>query len=219
MAAPGPRPVLVARQAATTIDDATLARSAMSGDAGAHTAIWDRYHPLVRRVLRRTIGPGSEIEDHVQEVFLRFYRNSALLRNPSALRSFLFGILLRVAASELRARRIRGWLRLTADGTLDDDVGPHHGAPEQADAEAREAVKRLYAILDRLDTESRLAFVLHHVEGLELLEIAGALGVSLATVKRRLTRVSARVWAMAQGDRLLIGYLDAREPASLEKLR
>ena len=219
MAAPGPRPVLVARQEATEVDDATLARSAMAGDAGAHTAIWDRYHPLVRRVLFRARGPGSDVEDLVQEVFLRFYRNRTQLRNPAALRSFLFGIALRVAASELRSRRIRGWLRLTPDGVLDDYVAPHHAAAHHTDTDARDAVKRLYTILDRLDTESRLAFVLHHVEGLELLEIASALGVSLATVKRRLTRVSARVWAMAQGDRMLMGYLDAGEPASVEKLR
>jgi RNA polymerase sigma-70 factor (ECF subfamily) len=219
MAAPGPRPVLVARQEATEVDDATLARSAMAGDAGAHTAIWDRFHPMVRRVLRRTMGPSSDVEDQVQEVFLRFYRNRTQLRNPEALRSFLFGISVRVAASELRSRRIRGWLRLTPNGVLEDYALPHPSAPPHADTDAREAVKRLYAILDRLDTKSRLAFVLHHVEGLELIEIANALGVSLATVKRRLQRVSARVWAMAQGDRVLIDYLDAREPASLEKVR
>jgi RNA polymerase sigma-70 factor (ECF subfamily) len=102
---------------------------------------------------------------------------------------------------------------LTPDGVLDDHAAPH------TDGDAREAVKRLYAILDRLDTKSRLAFVLHHVEGLELLEVASALDVSLATVKRRLARVSARVWAMAQGDRMLVEYLDPSGPASAEKLR
>jgi RNA polymerase sigma-70 factor (ECF subfamily) len=205
--------VLVAVKETPEVDDATLARSAIAGDPSAHTAIWDRYHPLVRRVLRRSMGPGNDVEDQVQEVFLRFYRNRALLRNPAALRSFLYGITLRVASSELRSRRIRGWLRLTPHGFLDDHAAPH------ADAEAREAVKRLYAILDRLDTKSRLAFVLHYVEGLELLEVAGALGVSLATVKRRLQRVSARVWAAAQGDRMLIEYLDTGAPASAEKMR
>jgi RNA polymerase sigma-70 factor (ECF subfamily) len=205
--------VLVARQETPEVDDATLACAAMTGDPAAHTAIWDRYNQLVRRVLRRAIGPGHDVEDHVQEVFLRFYRNRTQLRNPSALRSFLFGITLRVSASELRSRRIRGWLRLTTDGVLDDHAAPH------IDADAREAVNRLYVILDRLDTQSRLAFVLHHVEGLELLDVASALGVSLATVKRRLARVSARVWAMAQGDRLLIEYLDPSGPASAEKMR
>jgi RNA polymerase sigma-70 factor, ECF subfamily len=213
MAAPGPRPVLVALREAPEVDDATLARSAIDGDPAAHTAIWDRYHGLVRRVLCRSMGPANDVEDQVQEVFLRFYRNRAQLRNPAALRGFLFGITVRVASSELRSRRIRGWLRLTPDGVLDD-----HAAPSD-DADAREAVKRLYVILDRLDTKSRLAFVLHYVEGLELLDVASALNVSLATVKRRLARVSARVWAAAQTDRTLIEYLDTSGPVSSEKAR
>ena len=66
MAAPGPRPVRVAPQP-TEVDDATLARSAMRGDPAAHTAIWDRYNPLVRRVLRRAMGPSNDVEDEVQD--------------------------------------------------------------------------------------------------------------------------------------------------------
>ena len=213
MAAPGPRPVLVARREAADIDDATLARSAIAGDPAAHIAIWDRYHSLVRRVLRRALGPGRNVEDQVQAVFLAFYRRRGQLREPSALRGFLFGISMRVAASALRSRKIRGWLRLTADGMLDEQAAPH------PDDEAGEAVQRLYAILDRLDTQSRLAFVLHHVEGLGLLDVTSALDVPLATVKRRLARVSARISAMAEGDRVLIDYLDGNKPVSGENAR
>jgi RNA polymerase sigma-70 factor (ECF subfamily) len=196
-----PRPVLVPKQPPEELDDVTLASEAAKGDPGAHAAIWDRYAPLVRRILVRSIGPGSEVEDQVQEVFLRFYRNRALLRDPGALRSFLFGITLRVAASELRARRIRSWLHLTKDGVIDEREAP------RTDPDAREAVRRLYAILDRLDANSRLAFVLHYVDGWELTEVAEAFGVSLATVKRRLARTSVRVFASAQADSLLVAYL------------
>jgi hypothetical protein len=141
-------------------------------------------------------------------VFIETVRSCVTHRRCAA----FYGITLRVAASELRSRRIRGWLRLTPDGVIDDRAAPH------VDADARSG-QRLYAILDRLDTQSRLAFVLHQVEGMELLEVASALGVSLATVKRRLARVSARVWAMAQGDRMLVDYLEGHVPASVEKVR
>jgi RNA polymerase sigma-70 factor (ECF subfamily) len=197
----GSRPVLVPRPPLEEVDDVTLASGAAKGDPGAHAAIWDRYAPLVRRILVRSIGPGGEVDDQVQEVFLRFYRNRALLRDPAALRSFLFGITLRVAASELRSRRIRSWLHLTKDGVLTEPEGP------RIDTDAREAVKRLYAILDRLDANSRLAFVLHYVDGWELVDVAEAFSVSLATVKRRLARVSVRVFASAQADSLLVQYL------------
>jgi RNA polymerase sigma-70 factor (ECF subfamily) len=196
------RPALAKPLHAADLDDAMLASLAAEGDAEAHTAIWDRYAPLVRGIVRRSIGPESEVEDLVQEVFLRFYRNLSLLRNPGALRSFIFAISLRVTISELRSRRVRRWLRLTDNGS--QPTGARSVPP--ADFEAREAVSGLYAILDRLDAKDRMAFVLYHIEGLELTEVAEALGVSLATVKRRLARIACRVFAMAESDQRLVQY-------------
>jgi RNA polymerase sigma-70 factor, ECF subfamily len=196
------KPPPVAKPPAAELDDAMLASMAANGDAEAHTAIWDRYAPLVRGIVRRSIGPESEVEDLVQEVFLRFYRNLSLLRNPGALRSFIFAISLRVTISELRSRRVRRWLRLTDNGTQPTCAR----CVSPADFEAREAVAGLYTILDRLDPRDRMAFVLYHVEGLELTEVAEALEVSLATVKRRLARIACRVFAMAESDQRLVEY-------------
>ncbi|HMI82493.1 MAG TPA: RNA polymerase sigma factor [Polyangiaceae bacterium] len=190
------------KQPAADLDDAMLASMAAIGDTEAHNAIWDRYSPLVRGIVRRSIGQESEVEDLVQEVFLRFYRNLALLRNPSALRSFIFAISLRVTISELRSRRVRKWLRLSDTGMQP----PSTRFIPPADFEAREAVTGLGAILDRLDPKDRTAFVLYHVEGLELTEVAEVLNVSLATIKRRLARIACRVFAMAESDQRLVEY-------------
>lgn len=183
--------------------DAALAIAARDGHPAAAGEIWDRFAALVRGLLRRSLGPDHDVEDHVQEVFLRFFSRLRELREPSAVRSFLVGITLRVSRSELRRRRLRRWLHLTEDGALPD-------TPAAAcDDAAREALARLYRILDGLDDEARLAFVLRHVEGLELTEVAGALEVSLATVKRRLGKVSARVLAQVARDPILSDYLIA----------
>jgi RNA polymerase sigma-70 factor (ECF subfamily) len=154
------------------------------------------------------------VEDLVQEVFLRFYRNLALLRNPGALRSFIFAISFRVAISELRSRRVRKWLRFTDDGGLQAPSARFSGP---ADFEAREAVAGLYGILERLEPKDHMAFVLYYVEGLELTEVAESIGVSLATIKRRLGRISARVFAMAEGDRRLIEYLGRVAPCKVAR--
>ncbi|APR84790.1 RNA polymerase sigma factor RpoE [Minicystis rosea] len=183
-------------------DDAAVARALVEGQAVAASIAWDRYSGLVRGVLRRSIGPDADVEDAVQDVFLRFFSQIGNLRDPSALRPFLIGIALHVAGSELRRRRVRRFLRLTVDGTLPERAG------DGDDDEARAALRRLYAILDRLDDDGRLVFVLRHIEGLELSEVAAALDTSLATVKRRLAKVTARVLAMI-----------AREPALAEYVR
>ena len=183
-------------------DDAMLVSMASVGHPKAHAAIWNRYAPLVRALVRRSIGQESEVEDLVQEVFLRFYRNLRHLRNPGALRSFIFAISLRVTISELRSRRSRRWLRL-ADTSVSTQ-GTRFAPP--ANFEAREAVAGFCSILDRLDPRDRRAFVLYHVEDHELTEVAAALGVSLATVKRRLARIACRVHAMADSDQRLVEY-------------
>ncbi|MFT3766538.1 MAG: sigma-70 family RNA polymerase sigma factor [Minicystis sp.] len=182
-------------------DDAAVARALAEGQEAAAAIAWDRYAGMVRGVLRRSIGPDADVEDAVQDVFLRFFSQIGALRDPAAMRSFLMGITLHVAGSELRRRRVRRWLRLTVDGTLPDRAG------EGDDGEARAALRRLYAILDRLDDDGRLVFVLRHLEGLELTEVAEALGTSLATAKRRLAKVTARVLAMITRDPALAEYV------------
>jgi RNA polymerase sigma-70 factor (ECF subfamily) len=65
----------------------------------------------------------------------------------------------------------------------------------------------VYAILDDLDTSSRLAFTLRFFEEMELMEVALATGESLASVKRRLARVVPIVNARASRDDALAPYV------------
>jgi RNA polymerase sigma-70 factor (ECF subfamily) len=159
----------------------------------------------VRGVLYRSVGPGHDIEDLVQDVFVGFFRNVGMLREASSLRPFLVGIALRTARSALRKRRVRRWLRLSEDGMV-PEVATSDGDPR-----TREAVRRLYAILDELSDRDRLAFVLRHSEGHELTETAAALGVSLATVKRMLSRAEAHVHARARQDDLLSAWTEGSD--------
>jgi RNA polymerase sigma-70 factor (ECF subfamily) len=180
--------------------DEELARAACSGDPRAAIAIWRRFGVQVRSKLLRWIG-SHDLDDHVQEVFSRLFEQLPRLRQPSALRSFLIGITLRVACTELRRRR-RWRLRLTATGELPDLV--QYGVD---DGSAREALSRFEAILCRLAPKTRRVFLLRHVEKLELVDVAAAMEISLATVKRHLARASMRVFAMAEREPALADYL------------
>src|ERR1700679_4317698 len=155
------------------IDDATLARLVAAQDPRAAAALWDRYATLVRGLLRRTLGPCADVEDLVHDAFIGLFRTLPGLRDPEALRSFVVGTALRVARSELRRRRVRRWLALTPTGCLPDRSQPGASYPE-----ARRALKRLYQVLDKVDDRGRMAFVLRHLEGYELTEVAEALGSS-----------------------------------------
>jgi len=184
-------------------EDAALVRAAWAGDRRAHVAIWRKYTVLVRSKIGRSIG-GQDVEDHVQEVFLRLFEYLSQLRDPTALRSFIIGITLRVAGTELRRRRCRWWLSLTPTGELPD---PHPWADDGSDM--REVLGRLLAVLGKLTPHSSRVFELRYIEEKELADVAKTMNISLATAKRHLARASARVFAMAEREPALAGFLQA----------
>ena len=183
-------------------DDADLVAGVLAKEAGAAGRMWDRYAWLVRRVLRRMLGP-VDVEDSVQDAFLRLFRDLGALRDPATLRSYLIGITLHVAKSELRRRRAKRWLSFEGDGaSAEPEV-----LPAEEWHEPRAAVLRLYKMLDRISDERRLVFVLRFVEGLELAEVAAVLDCSLATTKRRVADAARRVSVLAAADPLLAPYI------------
>jgi RNA polymerase sigma-70 factor (ECF subfamily) len=189
--------------AAAEEDDTALVQAVRTRAPRAPGKLWDRYSTLSRRILRRMLGPTADVEDALQDVFLRLFRDLDSLREPAALRSFLIGITLHVAKTELRKRRARRWLSFAGDAALPEPEPP---SGELHD-EQREALGRLYRVLDRVGTEKRLVFVLRYVEGLELLELSVILGCSLATTKRRVADAARRVTLLAAVDPLLASYV------------
>jgi RNA polymerase sigma-70 factor (ECF subfamily) len=203
-----PKPIAAPRAAeirvlpTRALSDAELAELAKVRDPRAASLIWHRYASLVRGILRRSLGPSSDVEDLVQEVFLGFFQSVPELRDAGALRSFLIGITLRTAGSSLRRKRVRRWLTLTDSGQVPEVAGAAD------DTDAREALARLYAVLDKIDDQGRLAFTLRYFEGYELTEVATALDCSLATIKRKLAKAQEKVHAMLARDPLLARYLE-----------
>jgi RNA polymerase sigma-70 factor (ECF subfamily) len=174
--------------------DLELARALIDGNSNAAVLAWERYAPLVHRIVSRAIGPDVEVEDVTQEIFYRLFSRIGTLRKPEALRSFVISFAIRIVKWELRRRRARRWLTLSETGDIPD---------EQLlvmDAESRYSLRRLYSLLDRLSTRERLVLVLRHVEGMTLEEIAEAMELSLATVKRGLRRATARITQMVDSD-------------------
>jgi len=96
--------------------DAEIAESLRRGERQAELEAWNRFSPGAAQTLRRLLGPGPDREDLLQEVFLRFYKRIGTLREPAAVRGFLFGICVRVVQGELVGRHRRRWLRLTPTG-------------------------------------------------------------------------------------------------------
>jgi RNA polymerase sigma-70 factor (ECF subfamily) len=192
------------------MDDEALARALIERQPAAARVAWQRFSPLVRRIVRRAIGPVGEVEDLVQDVFLRLFTKVHTLREPKVLKAFIISITTLTLRQELRRRKLKSWLGLRADPSALDLRVVH------PDPMAREALERFYSLLDHMSARDRTAFVLRFLEGMELNEVAAALDVSLATAKRCLARGQRRMQSYVERDPLLREYLTE---ASLRRSR
>jgi RNA polymerase sigma-70 factor (ECF subfamily) len=182
--------------------EADLVAALRAGDERAYATAWTELGPMVRRLVTRFFGPGAEPMDLSQEVFLKLFRRIDELRSPDGLKGFVAGICLGVSRNEARRMRVRRWVQLTATGALPDYASP---AP---DLEAREAVRRLYAVLDRVSAQDRSLFVARFLEKMEVEEVALAHGLSFGTAKRRIARAATRINRFMTRDQVLSPYID-----------
>jgi RNA polymerase sigma-70 factor (ECF subfamily) len=146
--------------------------------------LFDAHHAFVYRSARRLGVPMTMVDDVVQETFIVAGRKLDEFEGRSSVRTWLFGIAMRVAHTQQRgeARRQRR-AAVVAEG-----------APQHSDPFARrEAADLLHRLLDDLDDERRAAFILADFEGMTAVEIAEGLGVNLNTVYSRIRSARKQV--------------------------
>jgi len=189
------------------VDDATLVTETLAEKRWAQREIWYRFAPMVYGLIRRSLSARHDHDDLVQEVFLRVFRRLHTLEKASALRSFIYSVAVRVVSEEIRhfqvLQRARAQLVLMA----------HDGGNSGADFEGRDTLLRIQHILDGMKDKHRAVFVLRHVEGMDLQEIAAGLDISLATVKRYLVKATRSIRRMAARDEGLLASLTSASPA------
>jgi RNA polymerase sigma-70 factor (ECF subfamily) len=181
-------------------DDEELVDGVIAGRADAASALYDRHVDGIQRLVFRLMGPDTEIEDVVHDVFLRALESIGRLRDPAALRPWLIGIAIRVVRIRIQKRMRQRWLK----------VMPPESVPEVAmtpDMDLGEALRDVYGILQQLPPDERIALVLHRVEGLALEEAAASCETSLATFRRRLARAESKFFARAEKKATLATWL------------
>lgn len=180
-------------------DDLALAEALLQGEPAAAQEAWRRFAPAVQVTLRRMLGPGGDLEDLIQDVFLRFFDALSGLRSIQSIRAFITGIAIRRAQEELRRREVRRRFAHLLPAFL-------RPRTIELDAQSRDAVAHLYRLLDTLSVEERTLYVLRYIQGLDHARLADALGMSVPTVRRRLDRLTVRMDELVQADPVLADY-------------
>lgn len=158
------------------------ARACLAGDAEAFGLLYDALVGDAKRVLvgMRLGLDGHEVEDLLQEAFLRLYRSLARLNLDRPLRPYLLGVVRNLGIDRWRLKGRREG-RETALG--DEPAG---GAPADLAAGKAEWGRQVEAALAALDAEQRSVLVLRHTGGLTLVDLAEVLGCSRPTARARL---------------------------------
>lgn len=140
--------------------------------------VYEAHVDFVWRVARRLGVPDAALDDAVQDVFLVVHDRLPTFEGRSSLRTWLFGIVRRVARDHRPSARER---------PLDDapDARSEADSPHEA-LERAEAARVLHRLLDALDEEKREVFVLAELEEMPMPEVAEALGVNVNTAHARL---------------------------------
>ena len=158
-----------------------LVRRLQDGDVTA----FDRLYQLTRgdaaRTLRHLVGNRSDVEDLLQETYLRLLSAVKGFRGESRFRTFLYRVCSNVALSHLR------WKRRRPEDSM--DAAPEAVAasddPER-EAARRQAARLVELALERLKPKKRIVFVYYELCGMSPDEIAEAVGSSVNTVRSRL---------------------------------
>jgi RNA polymerase sigma-70 factor, ECF subfamily len=204
---PYDNPVRLSNRLRLDLPDAELVGELLNNRPEAHRLVVQRFTPLVRALLRRSLGPKNDIDDAQQEVFWSLFRSIDSLRDPCSLRAFIMTITFRAVLRERRRRRV----------TIPLESVPARMGPEakRDEAEASHALLRLGSLLLRLNERERNTFVMRFVEGMTVSEIAEELAVSEATTRRSYTRAWSLVSKWAAQDPFLMDYFgDAPHRAS-----
>jgi RNA polymerase sigma-70 factor (ECF subfamily) len=174
-------------------DDAHLVALAMGGDAGAHRALYDRHRPGAWRVARSFADfDADDVEDVVQEAFVRAFRSLASLKDPARFGAWLLTITRNRALSRLARRRAGADLADELGRETETTVAPEEAFPD-AEAEAELAVVRRI-IAELPEGAEKETVHLFYVEGtLSAREIADRLGVGKSAITMRLERFRAKV--------------------------
>jgi RNA polymerase sigma-70 factor, ECF subfamily len=175
-------------------DDRALVARIATGDRRAASQLFRRHADDVYRRLTRLVGPDSEREDLMQEVFIAAFRGLEHFRGDAQFSTWLYTVVVRTAYAHLRKRKKRP---LDLDAAVDALPIDPDASPE-ARATQREQVRRALAFLEKLKPQKRIAFVLRTVEGMSLAEIAVLVDSTPAAVGQRVKHAQRELNAMIE---------------------
>ena len=190
-----PAGMYLAPERQSVSDEDSLVRRAATGDRDAFRELFTNHRAEVLRLCYRMLGPRSDLDDVVQEVFFQVFRSLKDFRGQSKFTTWLHRVTVNVVLMHRRAERSRP---VYTDEASSDVTADERAPLPDAEAERRERMRAFSRLLDRLADKKRIVFVLHELEGLTPQEISEVVGAPVLTVRTRLFYARRELEAMLQ---------------------
>jgi RNA polymerase sigma-70 factor, ECF subfamily len=172
--------------------DVDLVRRTRSGDIGAFELLFTRYQKRVYNIVYGMVGNEADAAELTQDVFVRVFSSIKLLKADEAFLTWLRTVAVNICRDHARKRpavRLESLEeKISYDGEylareiVDTSVGP------AGILETKEIGQAVQTAVRSLSDEHRQVISLHHIEGMDLRDIAKSLGCPVGTIKSRLAR-------------------------------
>jgi RNA polymerase sigma-70 factor, ECF subfamily len=174
--------------------DAELIAAALKGDTASFEPLVRKYSPRLFATARRYARRESEVEDIVQEVWLKAYQRLRSFRGEAPFEHWLMRLTVRTCYDFLRAHK------RNRETTFSELSEPEHdwlerfvSQPDSASESAEAARQLVERILTQLAPAARLVITLLEIEGRSVKEISKLTGWSVPLVKVRAFRARAEM--------------------------
>jgi RNA polymerase sigma-70 factor (ECF subfamily) len=172
-------------------EDVDLVRESLAGQQASFQLLVERYQSRIFALVRHYTRNPVEVEDIVQDTFLKAYGRLATFQHQSSFYTWLYRIAVNTILDFMK-RRGRSPVQAVEDPEI--ALSPSHDRIPAPDArmQQEEIARVTHAVLAELPEIFRTVLVLRELEGLAYQEIADTLGISIGTVESRLFRARAR---------------------------
>jgi RNA polymerase sigma-70 factor (ECF subfamily) len=176
------------------MDEQALIASARKGDVRAFNQLVMLYQTMVYNLAYRILSDPDAAADATQDAFLSAYKGIPKFRGGS-FKAWLLRIVTNACYDQLRRKQRRPTSSLD-DLPVEADHTTYLRDPAKLPVEIverHELNKVIQSGISTLPADQRMVLVLSDIQGLSYKEIAQSMGISLGTVKSRLSRGRARL--------------------------
>ena len=167
--------------------DAGIVAQVLAGDVEAYRLLVERHRDRFARFAVRMLGNREDAEEALQDAFIRAYRSLAQCADPARFDHWCFRILANRCRTRGARRRRHDALFVADDAALEQAAASGGIGGDGTDT------SDIDRVLEQLDSRSREAFLLKHVEDLTYESMAALTGEKVSALKMRVKRACERL--------------------------